>query len=122
MTLDERAPRRPRRRAVGQLERDLARPGELALDREQPDADADRATSAHRRRSAAVAGDEQPVADRQDRRLEPRIGEDGRVERAQRASCPASAVGAGPTTRPLQRTLSATTSAPGASRGTSASR
>ena len=35
--------------------------------------------------SATEAGEEEPVADRQDRRLEPRIGEDRRVERAERA-------------------------------------
>ena len=42
MPRDERAPRRPRRSRRRQLERDLARPGQLALDREQADPDADR--------------------------------------------------------------------------------
>ena len=48
---DERAPRVLHRPAIGQLERHLARPGELTLDREQADADA----HASRGRSAACS-------------------------------------------------------------------
>ena len=69
---------------VRELERDLARAGQLALDREEADADADRHRVAHVAPvSAAPRGDEQPVTDRQDRGGEPRIGEDGRVERTE---------------------------------------
>ena len=51
---------------VGQLDGHLARPGQLALDREQPDPDPD--GHAGRRPSAEPRCDEQAVADRQDRR------------------------------------------------------
>ena len=65
MRRDERRPGRLDVGAVGQVERDLARPGQLALDREQ--ADPDRGSPHAGRPSAAPGGDEQAVADRQDR-------------------------------------------------------
>ena len=80
MESHEGVPRIGDRGTVRQVERNLARPGQFTLDREQADPDA----HAGDRRSPAPRGDEQPIADGQDRRREALIAEHASTELAQR--------------------------------------
>ena len=65
MERHERGPRVLDRRAGGQLQAQLPGPGQLALDREQPDADPDRGPGVESA-SRPECRHEEAVADRQD--------------------------------------------------------
>ena len=81
---DERGPGGLDVGAVGELERDLARPGQLALDREQADPDAHGRRRHRRQLSRATCAMSSPSPSGRIVGREARIGEDRRVERAQR--------------------------------------
>src|ERR671931_179163 len=116
MNADECLPRVLHGRVVWQVERHLTRSGELPLDREEADSYAHRAVAAHPGRCRNVATRRPSPTGRM---LDTNDGcRSIHSLNARRATVPVSD-GSGdslPETRPLQRTLSATTSAPGSRR------
>src|SRR4029079_8853741 len=95
---------------IGELQRDLARAGQLALDREEPDPDPDRHRRPGQPRHVAMSRPSPTGRMVAEKRGSPSTA----VSNARSAAVLASSASAGrvPETRPLHRTLSAAINAP----------